>query len=766
MAWSIGVACLAAAMVAGCALDVPGPNRPPVAVAGFDQRVAVGERAALDGSASFDPDGDALRFEWTLLDRPADSEQDLVPGEAGLASLLVDEPGIWLVQLVVRDTSGTASEPDVLRLLTYQACSEDIDCDDHDACNGLERCLAGACQPGEPLDCDDDNPCTDDCDPAYGCVIIYNDDPCDDGDPCTKDDVCADGLCAGTPYSCNDGNPCTDDICNGDGTCRNEPLDQDGDGHPSGACGGDDCDDDPQACGAGCYPGNADPDICDGHDQDCDGQTDEDPDLLWYFDSDGDGYGDPATAVSFCVRPSGMVADGTDCDDGERSVHPDAREICNNADDDCDGIVDDGLADCKCADGADVPDPAETCSNGIDDDCNGAVDDGCFSCTPGEKFCDQDGRTLHLCNPDGTGYDQEDDERCGFVCHADHCIFASNVTDGTMAGCDMDAPRLTPTPGAQITYDQHGIHCDPDCGDGSTQRIEPLQVATQLSDPSVFCLSELDLPEGVSLGYQGSRGPMILLVASDAAVGGQIDFDGQAPTQYVNAGGTAGPGGGDGGDPCTTNDCTGNSGVGACPGTGGHHNYGHGAGGGGGGYGGQGGDGGDVAGGSGGDGGGPCGDPALKPLAGGSGGGAGADGNGGQGSGPGGGGGGAIQISARGSLTVSGRISASGGPGYPQVSNHGAGGGGAGGAILLEAPQIALIDGPELLVEGGDGGAMGIYVAPGASGSEMDGEGGSYNSTGGGGGGGGGGGRVRINSLSDTECNGVSPNPACMPSSL
>ena len=38
-----------------------------------------------------------------------------------------------------------------------------------------------------------------------------------------------------------------------------------------------DCDDDPLACGNGCFPGNAAADVCDGNDQDCDSLVDEDP---------------------------------------------------------------------------------------------------------------------------------------------------------------------------------------------------------------------------------------------------------------------------------------------------------------------------------------------------------------------------------------------------------------------------------------------------------------------------------------------------------
>ena len=62
--------------------------------------------------------------------------------------------------------------------------------------------------------------------------------------------------------------------------CSNEPCgcqDVDGDGFyaidPANCPEGDDCDDDPGQCGANCHPGGTE--ACDGFDNDCDGQTDE-----------------------------------------------------------------------------------------------------------------------------------------------------------------------------------------------------------------------------------------------------------------------------------------------------------------------------------------------------------------------------------------------------------------------------------------------------------------------------------------------------------
>jgi hypothetical protein len=59
---------------------------------------------------------------------------------------------------------------------------------------------------------------------------------------------------------------------------------------------------------------------------------------VWYPDSDGDGFGDPAQEREACAQPSGWVAASSDCDDGDASVYPGAPEIPDDGvDQDCDG---------------------------------------------------------------------------------------------------------------------------------------------------------------------------------------------------------------------------------------------------------------------------------------------------------------------------------------------------------------------------------------------------------------------------------------------
>lgn len=92
-------------------------NSAPVAEAGDDRITAVGSMVLLDGSASWDFDGDALSFQWTLIAAPAASSSAINNADQVSASLMVDEPGDYLVELIVSD-GGLNSVEDVLVIST------------------------------------------------------------------------------------------------------------------------------------------------------------------------------------------------------------------------------------------------------------------------------------------------------------------------------------------------------------------------------------------------------------------------------------------------------------------------------------------------------------------------------------------------------------------------------------------------------------------------------------------------------------------------
>jgi hypothetical protein len=92
-------------------------NKPPVANAGADQTVAVGDTVTLDGSDSNDTDGDSMTFSWSFVSLPAGSNATFTDTKAVQPSFSVDLPGTYVAQLIVND--GTLdSAPDTVAIST------------------------------------------------------------------------------------------------------------------------------------------------------------------------------------------------------------------------------------------------------------------------------------------------------------------------------------------------------------------------------------------------------------------------------------------------------------------------------------------------------------------------------------------------------------------------------------------------------------------------------------------------------------------------
>lgn len=131
------------------------------------------------------------------------------------------------------------------------------------------------------------------------------------------------------------------DDCEANCFCPATIPDNDGDGFNNEV----DCDD----TNPDIYPGA--PEICDGIDNNCNDEIDEElPNFTYYLDDDGDGFGVPTDSLTTCsdVFPDGYATNTMDCDDSNPNAYPDAEEIPNNGiDEDCDGedLISNGLVE-------------------------------------------------------------------------------------------------------------------------------------------------------------------------------------------------------------------------------------------------------------------------------------------------------------------------------------------------------------------------------------------------------------------------------------
>lgn len=89
-------------------------NSQPVAVAGADRVVTVGDTVSLDGTASHDTDGDPLAYVWFFAVIPAGSNTTLDNDTAAAPGFIPDLPGTYIVELLVNDGTSNSLPDSVI----------------------------------------------------------------------------------------------------------------------------------------------------------------------------------------------------------------------------------------------------------------------------------------------------------------------------------------------------------------------------------------------------------------------------------------------------------------------------------------------------------------------------------------------------------------------------------------------------------------------------------------------------------------------------
>ena len=269
----------------------------------------------------------------------------------------------------------------------------------------------------------------------------------------------------------------------------NADIDGDGFGDPNAAVSGCvvpdgfvlndlDCDD----FDAEKSPANEE--VCDGLDQNCNGEIDEFAidTVFWFPDSDGDGYGPSGSAERSCSPPSSSASLAGDCDDSDPNVNPEGIETCNGVDDDCDGLLDEsGEGDrdtfWRDADGDGFGDPAgraEACGNPEgyvvnDEDCD---DDNGDNFPNNEEFCDggdndcdaeiDEGLTCEeVC---GNGIDDDGNGRTD--CEDPACFGDDTCAEDCANGIDDDLDGLTDCSDPDCAQEPACVPDPEDCGNG------------------------------------------------------------------------------------------------------------------------------------------------------------------------------------------------------------------------------------------------------------------------------------------------------------